>query len=284
VITANARAKVNLFLQVTGKRTDGYHLLESLVVFADRGDRITVQEAEDLTLKVSGPFSTAIDSTEENLVIKAAQKLKSESGIDKGARISLEKNLPVAAGIGGGSADAAATLKSLNTLWNIGFSEDRLSQIGLSLGADIPACLYGRPAIMSGIGEHISGIVDFPEFYILLVNEGSSLATKDVFKRLKSTKKTPPSVDFNGLTVRELFTALRSMPNDLAAPALQIVPAIGTVLAMIREQKGCDLARMSGSGATCFGLFAEGDAARKAAKAIQAKHPGWWVQSMAVGP
>lgn len=284
MITANARAKVNLFLQVTGKRTDGYHLLESLVVFADRGDRITVQEAEDLTLKVSGPFSTAIDSTEENLVIKAAQKLKSESGIDKGARISLEKNLPVAAGIGGGSADAAATLKSLNTLWNIGFSEDRLSQIGLSLGADIPACLYGRPAIMSGIGEHISGIVDFPEFYILLVNEGSSLATKDVFKRLKSTKKTPPSVDFNGLTVRELFTALRSMPNDLAAPALQIVPAIGTVLAMIREQKGCDLARMSGSGATCFGLFAEGDAARKAAKAIQAKHPGWWVQSMAVGP
>ncbi|MDF2365808.1 4-(cytidine 5'-diphospho)-2-C-methyl-D-erythritol kinase [Sneathiella sp.] len=284
MITTAARSKVNLFLHVTGKRDDGYHLLESLVVFPDWGDRITVKRSKDLTLEVTGHFAHSIGSTEENLVLKAAHLLKSESGADAGAHMILEKNLPVAAGIGGGSADAAATLKILNTLWNIDFSDERLSQLGLTLGADVPVCLYGRPAIMSGIGGQVSGLQKFPKFYILLVNSRISVATRDVFSRLKTQKEIFSPVDLNELTARQLFTDLTSMRNDLEAPALEIAPVIGSILSMIRKQKHCQLARMSGSGATCFGLFEEEEAAMAAARDIQAHRPEWWVKAAAVGP
>ncbi len=283
MLTSVARSKVNLFLHVTGKRADGYHLLESLVVFPDCGDRITVKKGKELTLEVIGRFSHLVGSTEENLAMKAAYLLRSESGTEEGAHIILEKNLPVAAGIGGGSADAAATLKSLNILWNIGFSEVQLRQIGLALGADVPVCLYGKPAIMSGVGERISGLRKFPKFYILLVNSGISVATKNVFGRLEIAEKVSFPVDLNELTALELFTSLASMRNDLETPALEVAPVIGSVLSMIREQKHCQLARMSGSGATCFGLFEEAEAAQIAARDIQAHHPDWWVQAAAVG-
>jgi 4-diphosphocytidyl-2-C-methyl-D-erythritol kinase len=284
VITAFARSKVNLFLHVTGKRNDGYHLLESLVVFPEWGDRITVKKGKSITLEVTGPFSQLIGSTEENLAFKAAHLLKREGGSNEGARIVLEKNLPVAAGIGGGSADAAAVLKSLNVLWNIGFSNNRLGQIGLALGADVPVCLYGKPAMMSGIGEQISGLREFPKFNILLVNPGISASTGDVFSQLTISEKITSSDDFSGRTARELFIGLAAMRNDLEAPALEVAPVIDAVLSSIKEQKGCHLARMSGSGATCFGLFEEEEAAEMAARDILERHPDWWVQAAAVGP
>ena len=284
MITVIARSKVNLFLHVTGKRGDGYHLLESLVVFPKGGDRITVMESDDLTLELTGPNSKTIGNTEENLVLKAARLLREESKTSKGAQITLEKNLPVAAGIGGGSADAAVTLKALNHLWNIGFSDEKLRELGLTLGADIPACLYGKPAIMSGIGEQIAGLSDFPEFSIILVNPGILVETKEVFSQLKIAKNAPRSGDLNGLTARELFIRLSSLRNDLEIPALEIAPEIGGVLSAIREKKGCHLARMSGSGATCFGLFEDEKAAQAAAQAIRTYHPDWWVQATVVGP
>lgn len=284
MITTIARSKVNLFLHVTGKRNDGYHLLESLVVFPEWGDKITVKKSKSLTLEVTGPFSKMIGSTEENLALKAAHLLKHEAGSNDGAHIILEKNLPVAAGIGGGSADAAAVLKSLNMLWNIGFSNDHLGQIGLTLGADIPVCLYGKPAMMSGIGEQISGLQEFPKFHILLVNPGISVSTRDVFSQLKISEKIVSLYDFNGRTARELFIKLAAMRNDLEAPALEVAPVIDAVLSTIKLQKGCHLARMSGSGATCFGLFEEEEAAQMAARDIQASHPDWWVQVAAESP
>ncbi|MCC3303381.1 4-(cytidine 5'-diphospho)-2-C-methyl-D-erythritol kinase [Sneathiella sp. HT1-7] len=284
MITAFARSKVNLFLHVTGKRNDGYHLLESLVVFPEWGDRITVKKGKSITLEVTGPFSQLIGSTEENLAFKAAHLLKREGGSNEGARIVLEKNLPVAAGIGGGSADAAAVLKSLNVLWNIGFSNNRLGQIGLALGADVPVCLYGKPAMMSGIGEQISGLREFPKFNILLVNPGISASTGDVFSQLTISEKITSSDDFSGRTARELFIGLAAMRNDLEAPALEVAPVIDAVLSSIKEQKGCHLARMSGSGATCFGLFEEEEAAEMAARDILERHPDWWVQAAAVDP
>lgn len=283
MITAIARSKVNLYLHVTGKRADGYHLLESLVVFPDLGDSITIQKGKELSLEVAGPYANSIGNTEENLVLKAAKLLKSESRTDEGAHIILEKNLPAAAGIGGGSADAAAALRNLNQLWNIGYSDDQLSRIGLVLGADVPACLYGKPAIMAGIGERISGIREFPEFCILLVNSGHSVSTQEVFNRLKLARDVPPSVEFTGATTRDLFAGLTSMRNDLEVPALEFVPVIGDVLSAIRKQKECYLARMSGSGGTCFGLFEDNEAAEKAAHALRARHPDWWVQAVAVG-
>lgn len=284
MITAIARSKVNLYLHVSGKRADGYHLLESLVVFPELGDSITIRKGKDLSLEVTGPFADSIGSTEENLVLKAAHLLKTESGTDAGAHITLEKNLPVAAGVGGGSADAAATLKILNQLWNIDFSDDGLSRIGLTLGADIPACLYGKPAIMSGIGERISGLQKFPKFHILLVNSGHSVSTRDVFNRLRITGEVLPAGDFNVATTRDLFAGLTSMRNDLEIPAREVVPVIGEVLSAIRERKGCYLARMSGSGATCFGLFEDSEAAEAASYGLRARRPGWWVQAAAVGP
>lgn len=283
MITAIARSKVNLYLHVTGKRADGYHLLESLVVFPEFGDRITIQKGKELTLEVRGPFAHLIGDTEENLVLKAAHLLKTECRTDEGAHITLEKNLPVAAGIGGGSADAAAALKILNQLWGIDLSDDKLSRIGLVLGADVPACLFGKPAIMAGIGERISGIQEFPKFFMLLVNSGNSISTRNVFNRLKIEREVSPSVDFTGMTTQNLFAGLTSMRNDLEVPALEIAPVIEDVLSAIRKQKDCYLARMSGSGATCFGLFEGNEAAEEAANALQACHPDWWVQAMAVG-
>ncbi|MZR29193.1 4-(cytidine 5'-diphospho)-2-C-methyl-D-erythritol kinase [Sneathiella litorea] len=283
MITAIARAKINLFLHVTGKQPDGYHLLESLVVFPDGGDEITVSKSKDLSLEVIGPFSHAIGSTDENLILKAAQLLKSESGTDQGAHITLVKNLPVAAGIGGGSSDAAITLKTLNGLWGIDFSDDKLSQLGLTLGADVPACLYGKPAIMSGIGEQLAKIDHFPEFDILLVNSGLMVSTRDVFSRLEISRQPSSDFCFEDMTRNELFSALATMRNDLEEPACQIAPVVKSTLSAIRGQKECRLARMSGSGATCFGLFETERAAQMAKNAIQSHHPDWWVQTMAVG-
>ena len=283
MISTTARAKVNLYLHVTGKRPDGYHLLESLVVFPNGGDKITVVRDRDLRLDITGPFSKTIGNTDENLILKAAHLLREEGGVDQGARITLVKNLPVSAGIGGGSADAAASLKLLNQLWKIGFSDFELSDLGLRLGADVPVCLLGKSAIMSGIGEQLEEVGKIPKIVIILVNSGIVMSTFDVFRRLEIQEKTSSQVWTSGASAPEFCEALAAAGNDLQAPAIEMAPEIETVLSEIEGQEGCRLARMSGSGATCFGIFETELAAQRAAQGIQSHHFDWWVQAMTIG-
>jgi 4-diphosphocytidyl-2-C-methyl-D-erythritol kinase len=266
-----AAAKLNLALHVTGQRADGYHLLDSVVVFAGVGDRVTVAPADALSLRVTGPEAAGLTAGEDNLVLRAARIL----GAGRGARITLDKRLPLASGIGGGSADAAATLRALSRFW-------RLPLPGavevLSLGADVPVCLAGRPARMSGIGERLTPVPRLPEAAVLLVNPRVAVATPAVFRGLTRTDNAalevmPPAFG----TPAALAAWLSRQRNDLEAPAVAVAPAIADTLAAIRET-GPLIARMSGSGATCFGLFAAPAEAEAAAGAVAAGHPGWWVR------
>lgn len=261
MITLKAPAKVNLFLHVGEKRADGYHALESLVVFAQAGDVLSVTPADTLSLAIDGPFAGGL-STTDNLVLKAARALG-----DGGAHITLTKNLPVASGIGGGSADAAAALRGLNQLWNLGHTDDALREIAATLGSDVPVCVASASAWMEGRGEILSPMV-VPSMAMLLVNPGVAVPTADVFCALKVR---------TGLGARH-STDLAGTTNDLEAPARAIQPAIGEVLDAIAAQ-GPKLARMSGSGATCFGIFDSDDEASRAARALSEAHPGWWVQA-----
>ena len=274
-----APAKVNLYLHVTGKREDGYHLLDSLVVFAGTGDTLRFAAADTLTLEIEGPGAEHLSAGEDNIVLKAARALAEALGVPAHAAITLEKHLPVASGIGGGSADAAATLRGLMTLWGAELDDETLTKIGLGLGADLPVCLSGRPTQMSGIGETLTPAVTLPPAWLVLVNPGLALSTPSVF-RARAGDFTPAApltevpADANALA-----NALVNRVNDLAAPALALEPAIKTVLDAIGETQGCLLARMSGSGATCFGLFADEDAADDAAETLSETYPEWWVAS-----
>ncbi|USG62204.1 4-(cytidine 5'-diphospho)-2-C-methyl-D-erythritol kinase [Sneathiella marina] len=277
-----AKPKVNLCLHVTGKRDDGYHLLESLVVFPDGGDEIIVRQGKDLSLSVSGPFSDDIGDISDNLVLKAARLLQQHTGCRQGAEIELVKNLPVASGIGGGSADAAAALLLLAKLWKCSLGPEELQDIGLSLGADVPACLIEKPLIMAGIGEDISEIDPFPGFYILLINSKTKVSTPEVFKNLNIPVDRPNIEPFDLTTTGPLFSLLNSCRNDLQPAAIKIAPDISKVLCVLEAQSGCKLARMSGSGATCFGLFELKVTADTAASKIAQEYPDWWVKVMPV--
>ncbi|WP_420548552.1 4-(cytidine 5'-diphospho)-2-C-methyl-D-erythritol kinase [Curvivirga sp.] len=277
-----AAAKVNLDLLVTGKREDGYHLLDSLVVFTEFGDHIRVSEAEELSLEVSGPYKSAVPLDGSNLVLKAAKALQAKLHIKTGAKIHLEKNIPAAAGVGGGSADAAATLKALLRLWDIQMPLEELSELGLTLGADIPVCLLSQSAIMRGVGEDIRKIVPLPPLYMLLVNPGVSLSTPDVFKarvpefsaiadRSSLMDKTQSRQDFLNLCLAQ--------KNDLTEAANCLAPVVAEVLNVIEKQPDCLLARMSGSGATCFGLFADIEAADMAKNAVLRYNTDWWAEA-----
>lgn len=273
-----APAKVNLSLKILGRRNDGYHELESLVVFARAGDRVTARAAADLSLDVLGPFGARLAEEDDNLVLRAGRILASELGREASARLMLEKNLPVASGIGGGSADAAAALRALKRLWDADISEDRLAALALSLGADVPVCLDARPAFMQGRGERIARLQALPHFALLLVNPGVAVSTASVFKVLAAPvlAESPIASDVPRLsTLDALIGWLEANGNDLEAPARGIAPVIGDVIAAIAATKGCRLARMSGSGATCFGIYASEDEARAAAEALA--RPGWWV-------
>ena len=283
MLKAIARPKVNLFLHVTGKRRDGYHLLESLVVFPEGGDVISVAPHRELSLKVAGPFSGMVGAAKDNLILKAANLLQKYGATAEGAEITLEKHLPVAAGIGGGSADAAATLQRLNDLWRLNLPLAQLAEIGLEIGADVPSCLLGRPALMSGIGEKLQEIKKFPKLNILLVNFGIMVPTGDVFKKLEIRNISTPGFDPTVGSVNDLTRELRKCRNDLQTPALELVPEIGDVLNAIEGLEGCHLARMSGSGGTCFGLFETANSAEAAARHIQTIHPDWWVLPTMVG-
>lgn len=269
-ITETAHAKINLTLHVTGQREDGYHLLESLVMFTSRGDQITVKPADGLTLEITGPFADGL-TVEDNLILKAARCF----GTDQGAHITLVKNLPVASGIGGGSADAAATLRALSRLWDMPLP-DAASQ--LSLGADVPVCMAADLTRMAGIGEDITRLGPAPMLDMLLVNPRVAVSTPDVFKTLAS-KTNPPMNDAmpDPFDMEDWVQWLTTQRNDLEAPARTIAPVIDTALAALSAQTGCQLARMSGSGATCFAIFEDPATRDNAAEALRQTHPNWWI-------
>jgi 4-diphosphocytidyl-2-C-methyl-D-erythritol kinase len=274
IIERCAPAKLNLFLHVTGKRADGYHLLDSLVTFCDVADRVSVQAASSLTLSVTGPFARMAGPMEDNLVRRAAKALNLAAGTQQGAAIALEKNIPAGAGLGGGSADAAATLLALNDLWALGFSFQQLADIGLALGADIPVCLLGQSCRMTGIGEILDPVPALPPLALVLVHPGHGLATPQVFKALAGRWSGPASEINMDL---DFIDALRSNRNDLEAPARELMPDIGQMLDALSALPGCRLARMSGSGSACFGLFDQDNEAQAAASILKNAHKNWWV-------
>ncbi len=282
-ITAFAPAKINLALHVCGKRADGYHLLDSLVVFADTGDTISVQPSADLTLSITGPFAGQLSEEKNNLALRAANLLRAEGQGAPGATIELEKSLPVASGIGGGSADAAATLRACGQLWNIDPTCLSNTRLAAELGADVPVCLFGESVFMSGIGEILEPVGPLPDFAMLLVNPGVSVSTKSVFSTLKGYSDPLPRDAFSKLrNIEDLVGALSQTRNDLATPAAELAPQITDVLAALTGAEGCLLSRLSGSGATCFGLFRTLNEAVRAGTQISAQNPGWWARPAAL--
>jgi 4-diphosphocytidyl-2-C-methyl-D-erythritol kinase len=269
-----APAKINLHLHVVGRRDDGYHLLDSLVVFAGVGDRLSVSAGSDLSLAVTGPFAADLMVERDNLVLRAARGLSDLAGIRASGALVLEKNLPVASGIGGGSADAAATLRLLCQFWGVA---PELGGLAEALGADVPVCLLGRPAVMSGVGEILVPAPPLPQVGLVLVNPGVAVSTPGVFRgRSGAVFSEVACLPAGGWEDASALAAyLRRVRNDLQAAACSIAPVIADVLDALGSVPGCLLARMSGSGATCFGLFASAGAAREAAAGI--RHTGWWV-------
>ena len=266
-IRAFAPAKVNLTLHVTGQRGDGYHLLDSLVVFADVGDWLTIELSDKLSLDVSGPFANGVPTDHRNLAWQAANLF------DQPVAIHLEKNLPHGAGIGGGSSDAAATLNALSDMTGQSAPDATL------LGADVPVCMRRRATRMGGIGEVLHDISHLPPLWAVLVNPGAQIPTPSVFSAL-AQKSNPPMIDplprFQ--TARQWMLWLADQRNDLEAPAITQAPVVEDVLKTLSEQSGVFLTRMSGSGATCFGLFDDQGLAEIAARQIGAAHTNWWVR------
>jgi len=273
-VVETAPAKINLALHVTGKRADGYHLLSSLVVFCGVGDRVLVEPADALSLTITGPMAAGLAAEEDNLVLRAARLF----GAGKGAAITLEKHLPVSSGIGGGSADAAAALRALARLWECPLPGP---EAVLSLGADVPVCLAGAPSVMEGIGERLTPVPALPELHLVLVNPGVPVSTAAIFRALggRFGAALPPVP--GGLSAPDLAAWLAAQRNELETPARTLEPAINRVLAALGGTEGCLLARMSGSGATCFGVYARAVDAERALHAIATGEPSWWV---AAGP
>jgi len=279
-VTELARAKINLYLHVTGRRADGYHTLDSLFAFANVGDVIRARSSVNLSLCIAGPFAAGLVAGESNLVLRAAralQRVAGASGRVMGAELSLRKNLPNASGIGGGSADAAATLRALCRLWKLRIRPRALAAIALSLGADVPACLLSRPVSASGIGETLRPAPAMPDAALVLVNPGVALATPDVFRRRSGPFSRPRRIRRAAPTAEALALTLAARSNDLTAAAIELCPTIDTILNALESSEGCLLARMSGSGATCFGLYRRRGQAARAARAIAAAQPHWWV-------
>lgn len=275
-VTELAPAKLNLCLHVTGRRADGYHLVDSLVVFAAIGDRISLNDAPQVSLSVRGPEATGLSAGEENLVLRAARAMAATD-----VALELWKVLPVASGIGGGSSDAAAALRALARRTG---RKPQPSAV-LALGADVPVCLAGRPARMQGIGELLSWLPKLPPLWCVLVNPRVTIATPEVFAALESRENPPvPGMPVAGwVDARALAHWLEAETrNDLQPAAQRIAPILSDVISALAATPNCLLSRMSGSGATCFGLFASASAARQAAGMISAEHPGWWVAETAI--
>ena len=274
-----APAKLNLYLHVTGRRPDGYHLLDSLVAFSDIGDRLSVAPAPRLSLEITGPFARdlAQDDPQKNLVWRAAETLAARLGRVPDIALTLEKNLPVASGIGGGSSDAAAALKALAAHWQAPLDDRALCAIAAELGADVPVCVVARASFFGGIGDEILSAPALPPAPLLLVNPGIALPTVSVFRARQGAFSPSARFASTPASVGELASLLEERHNDLTAAAIGIVPAIGDVLARLAEQPGALLARMSGSGATCFALFEATAAAETAAASLKLEQPRWWI-------
>jgi 4-diphosphocytidyl-2-C-methyl-D-erythritol kinase len=284
-LTELAFAKVNLTLRVVGRRADGYHDLDSLVVFAEIADRLSLEPGRRLELTACGPTAAAAGPVSDNLVLKAAGALAARvPGLALGVFV-LDKQLPVAAGLGGGSADAAAALRLLARANGIALDDPRLFAAAKATGADVPACLDPHPRRVQGIGDLLSEPLNLPSLPAVLVNPGVRLSTKAVFEALTigGSGEAPPSEP----TIRgdrpALFAYLAAHPNDLEPPAMMLQPAIGEVLSVLRALPGCRLARMSGSGATCFGLFDTMEAASQLASQLGATRREWWVRATNLG-
>jgi 4-diphosphocytidyl-2-C-methyl-D-erythritol kinase len=282
-LTRIAPAKINLALHVVGQRADGYHLLESLVTFADAGDRIGFSISGEDRFTLSGRFSGALPPTGDpagNLVLKARDLLRAHLG-EKGIQaapvhLHLEKNLPVASGIGGGSADAAATLLGLLELWGVSTRLEILQAIALKLGADVPMCLRGEPLVARGIGDDIERVADFPSFPMLIVNPLKAVSTPVIFRLLKNKTQPPLAMPHDRPSRDGWIDILKTLRNDLEPPARTLEPQIGAVSNAL-GLTGARLVRMSGSGASCFGLYASLEARDEAAAVLSRQNPGWYV-------
>lgn len=272
-----APAKINLALHVTGRREDGYHLIETLAVFTRFGDRVTVASSERDEFRVIGPYRDGVPLDSGNLVLKARDAFRTAFQGGTSLSIILEKNLPPSSGVGGGSSDAAAALRALMRHHDADISQERLLQIALPLGADLPMCLAARPLVARGIGEKIEILPDFPSLPMVLVNPGVAVSTPAVFRALLKRDNAPlPSQPPRD--PEQLFAWLKQTRNDLEAPACSLAPMISDLLRAL-EDAGAWFARMSGSGATCFGLFGTMDEAQNGARQIRERHPRWFAAS-----
>ncbi|MBR0795608.1 4-(cytidine 5'-diphospho)-2-C-methyl-D-erythritol kinase [Bradyrhizobium jicamae] len=288
-LVEEGRAKVNLTLRVIGRRVDGFHDLESVVAFADCADRLTLEPGSELGLTMEGPLAAACGDTSDNLVLKAARLLGERVADLEVGHFTLEKVLPVAAGIGGGSADAAAALRLLARLNELALDDARIMEVALQTGADVPVCVASRACDMAGVGETLLPL-DLPTMPCVLVNPRVPVATRAVFNALglrngelligaTDVMMQTPSWPEAGVAIDDWIDALAGGTNDLEAPAARIEPVISEVLAALRASAGVRLARMSGSGATCFAIFADDAAAEAAGDRLRADRPGWWVHA-----
>jgi len=289
VLSDEACAKVNLTLRVNGRRSDGYHDLESVVAFADCADRLTLTPDSNLGLKMSGPLAQSCGDTSDNLVLKAARLLAERVPDMKAGSFSLDKVLPVAAGIGGGSADAAAALRLLAQLNGLALDDPRIIEVAQLTGADVPVCVNSRSCVMTGVGETLQPL-SLPKIPCVMVNPGVPVATKDVFKALglRNGELLVGATDVllrdrswpdEAASLEDWVEALAASSNDLEAPAMRVQPVISEVISALNATNGAWLARMSGSGATCFAIYENTAEAGRAAEKLRRDHPGWWVHA-----
>lgn len=285
-VVVHAPAKINLWLHVVGRRSDGFHLLESLIAFADLADQLELTLDEPLSLEVEGPFAEGLRDEPDNLVLRAARGLARLADRPPNVRIRLRKNLPVAAGVGGGSADAAATIRGLCALWGFTPSRPDRDKLAAELGADVPICLDGRAAFVSGVGERIEPIQPLPRSPMVLVNPRRAMSTGAVFGALAGRFSQPraqggrfrfdePEPD----TTETLVSAMNEWDNDLSGPARRLDPAVNAVLEALESSPNCLISRMSGSGATCFGIYQSDSAATAAAENLSRAYPEWWIEA-----
>ncbi len=277
-----APAKINLDLLITGRRKDGYHLLDSVVAFTEYGDELTAQPAEEFCLETGGPFANKLTDGQENLVLKAARKLCDFAGVQPNIKFQLIKNLPVSSGIGGGSSDAAAALKLTRKVLNLNIDDETLRTLALSLGADVPVCLLSTTSHMKGIGEDIKQIDLCGGQPILLINPGISVSTPDIFKNFKNMSLPFTSrkfMDFDQINWTLMFEHLKASKNDLQKAACKLNASVDVVLEQLLDIEGVIFGRMSGSGATCFAFFESDVLCKKAAKLLSNQYENWWIKA-----
>lgn len=280
-----AKAKVNLALHITGRRADGYHLLESLVAFADVHDVVSAVPVDQITLSVVGEFAKEAGEGEGNLVLKAAKRLQATANIAQGAALTLEKNIPVGAGLGGGSADAAATMRLLNRFWNVGYSDTELTELARPIGADVAICIASAPAIVTGIGDELTPLGEtLPSLHAVMAHPRIPLLTPDVYRALKIPTETKEEKWKEISSYSILVKNLHASRNDLQEAACHVSPVVTELLTSLQNlDPAPDLVRMTGSGACCFALYETQQDAMKAATVLQAQHPKWWVRSARIG-